>query len=38
MVGGGPVTREWATKIGADGYGMDAYEAVQTAKRLLLSE
>jgi corrinoid protein of di/trimethylamine methyltransferase len=35
MVGGGPVTREWAEMIGADGYGADAFEAVTIAKRLL---
>jgi dimethylamine corrinoid protein len=35
MVGGGPVTAEWAKSIGADGYGHDAAEAVLEAKRLL---
>lgn len=35
MVGGGPVTREWATSIGADGYGDDGEEAVKVAKELL---
>jgi len=35
MVGGGPVTREWAENIGADGYGRDAKEAVESAKQLL---
>jgi corrinoid protein of di/trimethylamine methyltransferase len=35
IVGGGPVTREWAEKIGADGYGRDAAEAVEVAKKLL---
>ena len=38
MVGGGPVTSEWAERIGADGYGADAFEAVVTAKRLLQLE
>lgn len=39
MVGGAPVTREWAEEIGADGYGSNAVEAVKVAKRLLkLSE
>ncbi len=38
MVGGGPVTREWAKNIGADGYGVDAHEAVEVARKLLLSE
>jgi len=37
MVGGGPVTRGWAKSIGADGYGMDAHEAVEVAKKLLSS-
>lgn len=36
MVGGGPVTSEWADKIGADGYGRNAMEAVEVAKELLL--
>ncbi|MEN3006636.1 MAG: corrinoid protein [Candidatus Methanosuratincola petrocarbonis] len=35
MVGGGPVTREWAASIGADGYGDDGDEAVKVAKELL---
>jgi len=35
MVGGGPVTAEWAESIGADGYGKDATEAVQVAKKLV---
>jgi len=35
MVGGGAVTREFANKIGADAYGVDAIEAVEEAKRLL---
>ena len=35
MVGGGAITREYAQKIGADGYGEDAEEAVQVAKRLI---
>jgi len=36
MVGGGPVTSEWTDKIGADGYGRNAMEAVEVAKELLL--
>lgn len=35
LVGGGPVTQEWADEIGADGYGRDALEAVSEAQRLL---
>jgi trimethylamine corrinoid protein len=35
IVGGAPVTQEWAERIGADGYGADAMEAVSVAKRLL---
>ena len=35
LVGGGPVTREWAQAIGADGYAEDAAEAVRVAKKLL---
>jgi len=35
MIGGGPVTAEYAEKIGADGYGRDALEAVEVAKKLL---
>jgi len=35
MIGGGPVTREYALQIGADGYGKDAFEAVEEAKRVL---
>jgi corrinoid protein of di/trimethylamine methyltransferase len=35
MVGGAPVLPEWAKKIGADGYGESAAEAVRVAKRLI---
>ena len=35
MVGGGPVTRQWAEQIGADGYGADAEDAVESAKKLM---
>ncbi len=34
MVGGAPVTREWAADIGADGFGENAVAAVQVAKNL----
>jgi methylmalonyl-CoA mutase cobalamin-binding domain/chain len=36
MVGGGPVTKAYAESIGADGYGRDAVEALDEAKKLLL--
>lgn len=35
MIGGGPVTRQYAESIGADGYGKDGIEALEEAKRLL---
>ena len=35
MIGGGPVTKAYADKIGADGYGRDAIDAVDVAKALL---
>ena len=35
MVGGAPVTQEFADQIGADGYSLDAVKAVQKAKELL---
>ncbi len=35
MVGGAPVTRDWVTTIGADGYSEDAIGAVTLAKHLL---
>lgn len=34
MVGGGVATKEWAERIGADGYGQDAIEGVEIAKKL----
>ncbi len=36
LVGGGPVSQSWADKIGADGYGATAVDAVELAKGLLL--
>ena len=35
MVGGAPVTQDFANSIGADGYAKDAATAVDTAKGLL---
>jgi methanogenic corrinoid protein MtbC1 len=35
MVGGAPVTQEWANEIGADGYASSAPEAVQVALNLV---
>lgn len=35
IVGGAPVDSKFAEKIGADGYGKDAADAVQLAKRLI---
>lgn len=37
MVGGAPVDRKFADQIGADGYGKDAAEAVEVARRLIES-
>ncbi len=38
MVGGAPVTKEFAMKIGADAYGKDAEAAVKRAKELISKE
>ncbi len=35
LVGGAPVTQEFAEKIGADGFALDAAAAVKVARRLL---
>jgi methanogenic corrinoid protein MtbC1 len=35
IVGGGPITAEWAKEHGADGYGKDASEAVELARSLI---
>jgi corrinoid protein of di/trimethylamine methyltransferase len=35
MVGGAPVTEEWAESIGADGYAEDVVSAVELARQLL---
>jgi len=35
MIGGAPVTKDYADKIGADGYAPDAASAVDTAKSLV---
>ena len=35
MIGGAPVTQEYADEIGADGYGQDAAMAVKLAKQLI---
>ena len=34
IVGGGPVSQEWATKIGADGYRENAFTAINVLKEL----
>ena len=35
LVGGAPITLEFANSIGADGFGVDAVEGVKKAKELL---
>jgi len=35
MVGGGPVSQEWADEIGAEGYSETAEEAVRMAAELV---
>ncbi len=35
VVGGSPISAEWATRIGADGYGRTAVDAAQVLKRLV---
>ena len=35
IIGGAPVTQDWATEIGADGYAPNAAEAVEVAKSLV---
>jgi len=35
IVGGGPVSAEWAEKIGADGYSNDANEAVKLCNKIM---
>ena len=37
MVGGAPVTQQFADEIGADGYAPDAASAAEKAKALLVS-
>lgn len=38
MVGGAPVTRHWAEKIGADAYSEDASECVRVATELIMKK
>ena len=35
IIGGSPTSEEWADKIGADGWGRDAADAVRTVGRLI---
>ncbi|OGO24330.1 MAG: hypothetical protein A2Y54_00765 [Chloroflexi bacterium RBG_16_51_16] len=35
LIGGAPITREWFTKINADGYSEDAISAVKVARQLV---
>ena len=35
IVGGAPISQSYADKIGADGYGKDAVEAVRVANKLM---
>jgi corrinoid protein of di/trimethylamine methyltransferase len=37
IVGGGPITTEWTEKVGADGYGRDAKDAVAVCLKLMAS-
>jgi len=35
IVGGAPVSQDWADQIGADGYGWNAPTAVEAVKKLM---
>jgi methanogenic corrinoid protein MtbC1 len=35
MIGGAPITQQYATEIGADGYADNASSAVATARKLV---
>ena len=35
IVGGGPITQEWADRIGADGYGKSAMQAAELVRKLM---
>ncbi|MBA7670246.1 hypothetical protein ES703_78391 [subsurface metagenome] len=35
IVGGAPVSQDWADQIGADGYGRNTTAAVEVAKKLM---
>jgi len=35
MIGGAPISQEWAETIGADGYAEDAVGAVELAKKMV---
>ncbi len=37
IIGGGTTSKEWANEIGADGYGENAIQAVELAKRICIS-
>ena len=38
IIGGAPVTKEWAKEIGADGYAENAMEAVKIVKKIIKKE
>jgi len=38
MIGGGPISQDFATKIGAEAYGRDASEAIRIARKLTAQE
>jgi 5-methyltetrahydrofolate--homocysteine methyltransferase len=35
MIGGRPITKEFADQIGADAYGRDAFEAIDLARKMV---
>ena len=38
IIGGAPVSEEFALSIGADGYGADGFQAVQIVESLICAE
>jgi 5-methyltetrahydrofolate--homocysteine methyltransferase len=35
MIGGRPITKEFADEIGADAYGRDAFESIDLARKMV---